>query len=545
MGEIENLRRDVDELRKENNKYQRENLDQKEQIRTLNDNLKREAEISKSRESESRVFGQENRTLKKLLEDSKEDYSSHKQDQNRLIQNLRLQLDETKDMIDKIRETKDREMKRIRDKFDEEKRKECEKYQFEYDKLREEIQLFARKLGQEENLNKQLSMLNYKLQNNLTDLGKNYGRDDVDLYDKKSIFYPSAMDIDNDTNDQLYQRKKAWADLEREQDEVKGNIKTLMRRAPESNEIDNPLLAERVSSKSGPSNYKVPQDVILEQKHKKEMGEARPATTTSNYKQEERGRLQKKNTEEIKRESSADIYRSKEKLPKDKSNEDLSLSSQSKMQQTHKRQWKAPNVQPVAMEEKQSYQTEPKASAFDKQTSEVKTTTFGGVQSNNSSLSPDTRGKTEVDSKPKGLFGGKKDKKNVFNPFAKKSSPAPSLSKVDASKPSEGLSFGEAKNSSSDFENKMKPVNLNNTGSVFSGDQPSKIETKPKSEDEIDEAISDNYEEDFEDASAGQTPNKGEDDFFKEDKKNIDKQSDPSQNSGLPFNDDYDDADFF
>jgi len=33
-------------------------------------------------------------------------------------------------------------------------RKETEKYQFEYDKLREEIQLFARKLGQEENLNK-------------------------------------------------------------------------------------------------------------------------------------------------------------------------------------------------------------------------------------------------------------------------------------------------------------------------------------------------------------------------------------------------------
>ena len=83
------------------------------------------------------------------------------------------------------------------------------------------------------------------------------------------------------------------------------------------------------------------------------MGESRPATSTSNYK-EERGRPQKKNTEEIKRESSADIYRSKEKLPKDKSNEDLSLSSQSKMQ-THKRQWKAPNVQPVVMEEKPSY----------------------------------------------------------------------------------------------------------------------------------------------------------------------------------------------
>ena len=76
---------------------------------------------------------------KKLLEDGKEEHTQHKQDQNRLNQNLRLQLDETKEMIDRIRETKDREMKRIRDKADDERRKEIEKYQFEYDKLREEI----------------------------------------------------------------------------------------------------------------------------------------------------------------------------------------------------------------------------------------------------------------------------------------------------------------------------------------------------------------------------------------------------------------------
>jgi hypothetical protein len=57
MKEIDGLRVELDELRKENNRYQKENLDQKDQIRTLNDNLKRESEISKSRESESRVFG--------------------------------------------------------------------------------------------------------------------------------------------------------------------------------------------------------------------------------------------------------------------------------------------------------------------------------------------------------------------------------------------------------------------------------------------------------------------------------------------------------
>lgn len=147
LKEIDSMRKELDELRVQNSKYQKENLEFKDQIRVLNENLKRESEISRARESEARVHGQENRTLKKLLEESREDYTSHKQDQQRLCDNLRLQLDETKDMIDRIRETKDRELKRMKEKFEDEKRKETEKYQFEYDKLREEIQLFARKLG--------------------------------------------------------------------------------------------------------------------------------------------------------------------------------------------------------------------------------------------------------------------------------------------------------------------------------------------------------------------------------------------------------------
>jgi len=113
-------------------------------------------------------------------------------------------MDETKEMVDRIRESKDREFKRMREKFDEERRKEAERYQFEYDKLREEIQLFARKLGQEENLNKQLSMLNYKLQNNLTDLGRDFGGREAEGGYKSDVFYPSPLDVDNDTNEALY-----------------------------------------------------------------------------------------------------------------------------------------------------------------------------------------------------------------------------------------------------------------------------------------------------------------------------------------------------
>jgi len=56
--------------------------------------------------------------LKKLLEESRGDYGAFKNDQNRLNNNLRIQLDETKDMIDRIRETKERELKRMKEKYE-------------------------------------------------------------------------------------------------------------------------------------------------------------------------------------------------------------------------------------------------------------------------------------------------------------------------------------------------------------------------------------------------------------------------------------------
>lgn len=67
-------------------------------------------------------------------------------------------------------------------------------------------------------------MLNYKLQNNLGDLGRDFVGRDVDYLSggvKSDLFYPSPLDVDQDTNEELYSRKKAWAELEREQDEVR------------------------------------------------------------------------------------------------------------------------------------------------------------------------------------------------------------------------------------------------------------------------------------------------------------------------------------
>ena len=51
-------------------------------------------------------------------------------------------------------------------------------------------------------------MLNYKLNNNLTDLGRDFGQNREDETFNKgvksAVFYPSALDVDNDTTDMLY-----------------------------------------------------------------------------------------------------------------------------------------------------------------------------------------------------------------------------------------------------------------------------------------------------------------------------------------------------
>jgi hypothetical protein len=49
-------------------------------------------------------------------------------------------------------------------------------------------------------------------------------------------------------DDEILERKKAWADLEREQQEVKRDIKSLMKAEPASRIlIEDPALADRVS----------------------------------------------------------------------------------------------------------------------------------------------------------------------------------------------------------------------------------------------------------------------------------------------------------
>ena len=167
-----------------------------------------------------------------------------------MIENLRLQLTETREMIVKLRENKDKEYKKLKERYEDERRREQEKYQFEYEKLKNEVAIVSKRLGQEEHFSKELAILNNKLQSNVSAIGSG-----TELHRSKvshNHFYSVREGQREDSGDEdsesegILKRRQAWAELEREQEEIKRNIKSLMKTAPESRAIDDPMLADRV-----------------------------------------------------------------------------------------------------------------------------------------------------------------------------------------------------------------------------------------------------------------------------------------------------------
>lgn len=78
-------------------------------------------------------------------------------------------------MIVRLRSDKDKELKKMKERMEDERRRESEKFQFDYEKVKGELTLLNRKLGQEEHFNKELAVLNNKMQTNLD--GIRYGSD--------------------------------------------------------------------------------------------------------------------------------------------------------------------------------------------------------------------------------------------------------------------------------------------------------------------------------------------------------------------------------
>lgn len=50
-------------------------------------------------------------------------------------------------MINKIRENKEKEFRKLRERYEDDRRRESEQYQMEYEKLKNEVTLLSKRLG--------------------------------------------------------------------------------------------------------------------------------------------------------------------------------------------------------------------------------------------------------------------------------------------------------------------------------------------------------------------------------------------------------------
>ena len=140
----------------------------KDQIRILNENLRRETEQLMSRDRENSSLLSENTLLKTRLEEYRGDTTQLKEEQAHLIENLRTQLNETRERLVELKDEKQAEFKKLKERFEDQRRRENDQHTHDLEKLRNEIALAHKRLGQEEHFSKELSIINNKLQSNLT-----------------------------------------------------------------------------------------------------------------------------------------------------------------------------------------------------------------------------------------------------------------------------------------------------------------------------------------------------------------------------------------
>jgi len=80
--------------------------------------------------------------------------------------------------------------------------------------------------------------------------------------------------------EEILERKKAWAELEREQNEVKRSIKSLMKFEPGTRVIDDPSLADRITNvRMAPQSYETAEDLATLNRMQSQFGSAGKAAS--------------------------------------------------------------------------------------------------------------------------------------------------------------------------------------------------------------------------------------------------------------------------
>jgi hypothetical protein len=121
-----------------------------------------------------------------------------------------MQLNETRELVVKLREGKDKEIRKMKERYEEERKRESEQWQLEFDKMKAEMTILQKRLGNEEQFSKELAIINNKLQNNTSTTI--YKTEEVKRESIPSkVFYPTMLDEDDEDGDELMKRKQAWA----------------------------------------------------------------------------------------------------------------------------------------------------------------------------------------------------------------------------------------------------------------------------------------------------------------------------------------------
>jgi hypothetical protein len=94
------------------------------------------------------------------------------------------------------------------------------------------VALAQKRLGQEEHFSKELAIINNKLQNNISSIGAGNSKKVPTATFYEAAKGVSSSDDSGDDEGELGKRRRAWAELEREQDEVKRNIKSILKTTP-------------------------------------------------------------------------------------------------------------------------------------------------------------------------------------------------------------------------------------------------------------------------------------------------------------------------
>ncbi len=162
----------------------------------------------------------ENRTLKDHLEQTKDQNKEYNGDLKQLVEVQRQEIEDMRDNVQRLKADNEKQVRKAKERYEDQYRHESEKYQRDYEVLRQEMHIMQRKLGSEEQLNRELGNINRRQDDQRAQYAQSHK--------------PDFMGADDILDADMIEWKNRIAQLSREGEEVTREVRSMMKRAPES-----------------------------------------------------------------------------------------------------------------------------------------------------------------------------------------------------------------------------------------------------------------------------------------------------------------------